>query len=107
MRPGQSMAFVMDTVLCDEALQLARGVDLLVCESTFLHADAALAEQYGHLTARQAGELAAAAGARRLCISHFSARYPDNRSFADEASRFHPDVVAAEDMAVVDVPDRL
>lgn len=105
-RPGQSMAFVMDTGLCDAALELARGVDLLVCESTFLHADRALAEEYRHLTARQAGELAAAAGARRLVLTHFSARYPDRRVFAEEASRYHPDVVAAEDLAVIDVPAR-
>ena len=50
-RPGQSVAVVMDTGRCDGALALARGVDLLVCESTFLHADADLAERYGHLTA--------------------------------------------------------
>ena len=33
-RPGQSMAFVMDTRMCDGAFELAQGVDLLVCEST-------------------------------------------------------------------------
>ena len=43
-RPGQSFALVMDTAWCDAAIDLAGGVDLLVCESTVLHADAHLAE---------------------------------------------------------------
>ncbi len=106
-RQGQSMAFVMDTRWCDAAIELARGVDLLVCESTFLDRDEALAQRFGHLTAGQAGKLAAAAGARRLLLTHFSARYGDNQAFAEEASRFHPDVVAADDLAVIDVPPRL
>ena len=34
LRRRQSMAFVMDTRVCDGAFELARGVDMLVCEST-------------------------------------------------------------------------
>ena len=54
-RRGQRFAFVMDTRLCDAVHALADGADLLVIESTFLDADADLAEAYGHLTAAQAG----------------------------------------------------
>lgn len=105
-RRGQSMAFVMDTRMCDAAIELARNVDLLVCESTYLHEHAALAEQYMHMTARQAGELAAEAGAKRLVLTHFSARYPDVAAMAEEAGRYHPDVVAVSDLDVVPVPAR-
>ena len=105
-RPGQSFAFVMDTAWCDAALELADGVDLVVCEATFLSADEHLAATYGHLTARQAGRLAARAGARRLVISHFSRRYPDVQVLADEASEEFDDVVLAEDLARIPVPAR-
>ena len=105
-RPGQSMAFVMDTRLCDAAVALAEGVDLLVCESTYLQVDAHLARDHFHLTARQAGELARDAGARRLVLTHFSQRYPDSRAFAEEASAVHDDVVAAEDFLRVPMPAR-
>jgi len=105
-RKGQSFAFVMDTGLCPEAAELAASVDLLVCESTFLDRDRDLAERFRHLTALQAAELAADAGARRLVLSHFSARYPDNQCFAQEAAKVHHDVVAAEELLVVPVPDR-
>jgi ribonuclease Z len=103
-RLGQRFAFVMDTAPCDEALELAAGADLLVAESTFLHADAPLARETLHLTAREAGQLAARAGARRLVVSHFSARYPDNDDFGVEAGKEHGDVVAAHDLARVEVP---
>ncbi|WP_218566394.1 ribonuclease Z [Vallicoccus soli] len=109
-RAGQSFGFVMDTRPCDGAALLARGVDLLVCESTFLHRDAALADEHAHLTARQAGELAAAAGARRLVLTHFSQRYGHgdavDAEFAAEASAAHPDVVVARDLSRVPVPRR-
>jgi len=101
---GQSMAFVMDTVPCEGALELARDVDLLVCESTYLHAELELAERYRHMTARQAAELATEAGARRLVLTHFSARYPNNEVFAEEASQFHDDVVVADELATIAVP---
>jgi ribonuclease Z len=105
-RPGQSFAFIMDTGVCEAAAELADGVDLLVCESTFLDRDRELAGRFGHLTAYQAGVLARDAGARRLVLTHFSARYPSNQAFADEASSVHDDVVAAEDLLIVGVPGR-
>jgi ribonuclease Z len=76
---GQSLAYVTDLDGSDENLRraadLARGVHLLICEASFLHRDAALAQERNHLTARQAGELARAAGALRLAPFHFSPRY--------------------------------
>ncbi|MEM7275801.1 MAG: ribonuclease Z [Actinomycetota bacterium] len=105
-RRGQSMAFVMDTAPCAGARELADGVDLLVCESTYCEDQADLAARYRHMTAAQAGRLAAEAGARRLVLTHFSARYPDPSVFLDEASAYHDDVVVAEDLAAIDVPPR-
>jgi len=105
-RPGQTVAFVMDTRLCDAAVELAAGADLLVCESTFLAEDGGLAYAYAHMTAAQAGRLAAEAGARRLVLTHFSQRYPDESRHAAEAAEHHPDVVAAKDLDVIPVPPR-
>jgi ribonuclease Z len=105
-RPGQSFAFVMDTAWCAAALDLAAGVDLLVCESTFLSSEEHLAAKWGHLTARQAGRLAAEAGARQLVLCHFSRRYPDVQAFADEAGAEFGDVIIAEDLSRIPVPSR-
>jgi ribonuclease Z len=105
-KQGQSMAFIMDTAPCDGAEELADGVDLVVCESTYLEQHRDLATQYRHMTAGQAGALAASAGARRLVLTHFSARYPDSDAFGVEAARHHSDVVVAEDLATIEVPRR-
>jgi ribonuclease Z len=106
-RPGQSVAVVMDTAWCAAALELADGVDLLVCESTFLDRDADLAERYLHMTAGQAGRLATEAGARRLVLTHFSRRYADPAEFATEAGeQFAGDIVVAADLDRIDVPPR-
>lgn len=105
-RPGQKVAFVMDTRLCDAAFALAEGADLLVCESTFVDAEADLARDYGHLTAGQAGRIAAEAGARLLVLTHFSQRHPDATVYVEQARRFHPETVAAEDLTRIPLPRR-
>lgn len=106
-RPGQVFAFVMDTRPCGGAAELARGADLLVCESTFLADEAELAAAYGHLTATQAAEIAHQAGARRLVLTHFSQRHPDESLFEREARVIFPDVHAARDLDRIRVPARL
>ena len=100
------MAFIMDTGMCDGAVTLAAGVDLMACEATFSSADADLARRYHHLTAADAARIARDAGARRLVITHFSQRYTDVRVLLDEARAVFDDVVAAEDLLRVPVPER-
>lgn len=106
-RPGQSVAFVMDTRLCPAVYELAAGVDMLVIEATFLDADAGLAEEYGHLTAGQAGRVAAEAGVRTLVLTHFSQRYRTlDEHFAEAAKEFDGTIVIAEDLARIPLPPR-
>ncbi|MEU7525282.1 ribonuclease Z [Saccharothrix sp. NPDC042600] len=106
-RPGQRFAFVMDTRLCDGVYELADGADLLVIESTFLHADERLAVDYGHLTARQAARVAAECGVRKLVLTHFSQRYTDPGAFRAEAAElFDGELVVAADLDRVPVPKR-
>ncbi len=105
-RPGQSLAFVMDTRPCAGAAELARCADLLVCESTYLAAEAEEADAHRHMTAEQAATLALQAGVKRLVLTHFSQRYPSLEGFGVEARRVFPDVVVARDLERVPVPKR-
>jgi ribonuclease Z len=108
-RPGQRFAFIMDTRLCDAAFALADAADMLVCESTFAETEAALARDYGHLTAGQAGRIAAEAGARLLVLTHFSQRYEatgTGRLAAEAAEVFGGEVVLARDLDRIPVPPR-
>lgn len=101
--PGQSFAFVMDTRICDNAFELAKGVDLLICESTYLHRDAKMAKDNGHMTATQAATIAKEAGAGRLLLSHFSQRYPRAQEFQDEAGAIFENTVCARDCYRLDL----
>ncbi len=88
--PGQKLAYVTDVRYTPDNVEkirrLAHDADLLVCEAAFLHEDRALAAERNHLTARQAGELARAAGAKRLAPFHLSPRYANReREILDEA----------------------
>jgi ribonuclease Z len=108
-RPGQRFAFIMDTRLCEAAFTLADGADTLVCESTFAAAESALAREYGHLTAGQAGRIAAEARARQLVLTHFSQRYDTaalQRLAAEAAETFGGEIVIATDLTRIPVPHR-
>jgi ribonuclease Z len=108
-RPGQRFAFIMDTRLCDAVFILADRADMLVCESTFANAEAALARDYGHLTAGQAGQVAAQSGARLLVLTHFSQRYEsgdDERLVGEASSAFGGKVVLARDLDRIPVRSR-
>lgn len=107
-RRGQVVAFVMDTRRCAAAVELCRDADLAVLESTYLRTEAELAQSYAHLTAADAGEIASEAGVRRLVLTHYSSRHPEEHVFADEAREVVPDLdlVAARDLDRIAVPRR-
>ena len=96
-RKGASAAFIMDTRLCDALVDLASGVDLMICESTYLHKDRDLAQKNGHLTALQAAEVAHSAGVGHLVLTHFSRRYPRVQDFLEEARTVFPGTSIASD----------
>ena len=77
--PGEKLCYVTDAAFSEQnarrIVELAKGADLLFIESVFLHEDADQAQVKCHLTARQAGEIARAAGARAVVPFHFSPRY--------------------------------
>ncbi|MGI4896235.1 MAG: ribonuclease Z [Janthinobacterium lividum] len=111
-RRGQVFALVMDTRECPAIDDLVRDADLAVVESTYLHRDLGLAEQYAHLTARQAGLAAARSGVRTLVLTHFSQRYGDLDELGVEARAAVAELGAttqvrvARDLDVIPVPPR-
>ncbi|MET7593895.1 ribonuclease Z [Streptomyces sp. NPDC004082] len=108
VRRGQRFAFVMDTRLCDGVHALAEGCDMLVIESTFLDEDERLALDHGHLTAGQAGRVAADAGVRHLVLTHFSQRYSEPAEFERQAraAGFEGELTVAHDLIRVPLPKR-
>jgi ribonuclease Z len=77
--PGRKIAYITDvgdsSANREAIVRLARDSDHLFIEAAFLHRERERAAATHHLTAHQAGELAARAGARHFTLFHFSPRY--------------------------------
>lgn len=77
--PGQKVAYVTDVAYSPDnqlkIVELARQADCLFIEAAFLEEDRQIATKKYHLTAWQAGLLAAQTRARQFTIFHFSPRY--------------------------------
>jgi len=89
--PGQKIAYISDIGDGPDTrtavAALARDADHLFIEAAFLDRDRDRAAATHHLTARQAGELAALAGARRFTLFHFSPRYEGREADLLEEAR--------------------
>ena len=93
---GKVLAYTGDTGPCDNAVELANDSDLFLCEATYQN-DSQLA--YFHLSALQAAELAQAAGAARLVLTHITPNLDPGRSLEEAAEGF----TGAIDTAVPDM----
>ncbi len=96
-RQPVSYAFCSDTGWFRELASWVSGVDLLYHEATFGEEYRSLAIQTGHSTARQAAQVASEAGAGRLLLGHFSARYRSVAPLEKEAQELFPNSEAARE----------
>jgi ribonuclease Z len=104
-RPGRRIVYSGDTRPCRPTVEVARDADLLVHDATFGTEEAERARAPGHATAREAADVARRAAARRLVLTHLSARYADDpRPLEREARELFPGAVVAYDGLVVEVP---
>lgn len=99
---GTKLVVVGDTETTEGLADHVRDADLLIIEATFLQRDAAIARDYGHLTAAEAAALAAANGVKQLVLTHISGRYPDEEIRAEAATIF-PASQIASDLATMTV----
>jgi ribonuclease Z len=102
-RPGRRIVIAGDTAPVETVQVLSEGADLLIHEATFSEEERERAEDTLHSTARQAGEVARAAGVRLLALTHISPRYFGGE-LADEAREVFPAVVVPRDFDVIEVP---
>jgi ribonuclease Z len=105
-RPGRRVVLSGDTRPCAAVREAARDADLLIHEATFADDEQARALDTKHSTAREAGRLAREALARRLVLTHFSARHDvDPRPLLDQARQeFQGPVEAAFDGLTIELP---
>ncbi len=104
-RPGRTVVISGDTRPVPALQAVAQGADLLVHEATFSQVDLVRAVETGHSTAQEAAELAAAAGVRRLALTHISPRYSrEAPELLAEARAVFPETIIARDGMELEVP---
>jgi ribonuclease Z len=102
-RPGRRIVIPGDTAPAETVQVLAEGADVLVHEATFTEEERDRARETLHSTARQAAEIAHAAGVRMLALTHLSPRY-FGKELLEEAREVFPSAVAPRDFDVIEVP---
>ncbi len=104
-RPGRLVVFTGDTRPCASVVDAAQGADLLIHEATFGEEEKERAKETGHSTAREAAQVALAAKARRLVLSHVSARYSISADeLVKEAREVFKETGVAKDGMTIEVP---
>ena len=83
---GKKVTFICDTKFDERCIELAKNADLLIAEATFLEDKKDKADEYKHLTAKQAALIAKKANVKKLVLNHFSQRYKDANEIKKEAA---------------------
>lgn len=96
------VVFSSDTGPCDELVALAQGADLFLCEAT-LPTREGWPEEWGHLSAQEAGEMARRAEVKRLVLTHTWDGYDKATLIAEARGVFGGPVEVAVEGAVYEV----
>jgi ribonuclease Z len=102
-RLGRKIVVTGDTRPTDSVIELARGASVLVHEATFSWDERERALETSHSTAREAAEVARAAGVGVLALTHISSRH-SWRELRDEARAVFPNAILPRDFDVLTVP---
>jgi ribonuclease BN (tRNA processing enzyme) len=99
-----SFCYSADTIYCPRVVELARDVDLLLHEATFLDDQLSIAELTYHSTAQMAGRVAKGAEAKRLLLFHIP---PPNENrevdfFKQSSAAYESEVSIANDMTSIE-----
>ena len=105
-RPERRLMVSGDTsrgVASFDSDSIAGELDILIHEATYSSATHEMAEAWGHSTAEDAAEAAAAMGAKLLGMLHLSSRITDPSVLEEEARVHHPQSFVCEDGDIIEV----
>jgi ribonuclease Z len=103
-RKGRKIVYTGDTRPFKGFAKFAVDADLVIHEATFDDTLSEKAESDGHSTPSQAAKEAKKAKAKKLVLTHISARYPDSRLLLEQAQKVFRNTVVAEDFMELELP---
>jgi ribonuclease Z len=103
-RQGRKIVYTGDTRPFTGFAEFAANADLVIHEATFDDTLAEKAAEDGHSTPSQAAEEAIQAKAKKLVLTHISARYPEPRLLLEQAKKFFKNTLVAEDFMELELP---
>ncbi|HYK10857.1 MAG TPA: ribonuclease Z [Gemmatimonadales bacterium] len=104
-RKGRTVVLTGDTRPCAGTVDAATAADLLIHEATFGEDEKDRAKETNHSTARDAAQVALAAKAKKLVLTHLSARYSISaEELLKEAKEVFRETVVAKDGLTIEVP---
>ncbi|MBR9679225.1 MAG: ribonuclease Z [Nanoarchaeota archaeon] len=96
-KTGKKITYITDTITTPKLIALAKNSDLLICESTYAHAEKKLADERGHMTAKQAGQLAKKSKTKKLVTTHFSTKYKNKKELLQESKKEFENTTLGQD----------
>lgn len=100
---GKRVVFVLDTMPCKPCIEISNNADVLVMESVYATDLEEKADQYKHMTAQQAAQIAHQGNVKKLILTHFSQRYQTTEEIEKNARDIFPESVCAFDFMKIRV----
>ena len=104
IRNGRKIVYTGDTRPFKDFARFASGANLIIHDATLDDTLVEKADQDGHSTPSQAAEQAMKAKAKRLILTHISARYPVAKLLLEQAQKGFRNVAIAEDFLEIEIP---
>jgi ribonuclease Z len=103
-RQGRKIVYTGDTRPFKGFAKFAASADLIIHDATFDDTLSEKAEVDGHSTPGQAAKEAKKAKAKKLVLTHISARYSDAQLLLEQAQKFFENTLVAEDFMKLELP---
>jgi ribonuclease Z len=104
VRAGRKIVYTGDTRPFEGFAKFAEDADLVIHESTFDDSLVEKAALDGHSTPSQAAQETKAAHAKKLALTHISARYPNAALLLEQAKKIFEDTAVADDFMELELP---
>jgi len=100
---ARSYAYCCDTAWNPEMIPVIAGTGTIYHDCTYSNDDIERARKHFHSTAGQAAQIALEAGAGKLVLGHFSARYTNESILLEQAMEVFPNTVLAKEGLEINV----